>query len=69
MTPELKELMRQCGINFHQAGWPELERIAALVVERERCAKVCDKLARDGSNGNTIAIENRKLCAEIIRKG
>ena len=29
----IMELARDCGINFHQAGWPEIERFAALVRE------------------------------------
>lgn len=27
------EMARDCGINFHQAGWPELERFVELVRE------------------------------------
>ena len=30
------DLAKDCGINFHQAGWPELERFAALVRADER---------------------------------
>ena len=30
------ELARDCGINFHQAKWPELERFAGLVRAKER---------------------------------
>ena len=35
------KLAQSWGINFHQAGWPELERFAARVAaaEREACAK------------------------------
>lgn len=33
---EIMELARDCGINFHQAKWPELERFAELVREDER---------------------------------
>ena len=41
---DIIRMARDCGINFHQAGWPELERFAALVAaaEREVCAKVAD---------------------------
>ena len=45
---DIIKLARDCGINFHQAGWPELERLAALVAaaaraeEREACAKVVE---------------------------
>ena len=45
---DIIKLARDCGINFHQAGWPELERFAALVAaaaraeEREACAKVVE---------------------------
>ena len=44
MTREqIIRMARDCGINFHQAGWPELERFAALVAaaEREACAREC----------------------------
>jgi predicted deacylase len=47
MTQEdIIHMARDCGINFHQAGWPELERFAKLIAanaaaaEREACAKV-----------------------------
>lgn len=46
-------------------NWHFARAIEAAVAER--CAKVCDDLARAVSNGNTIAIEQRKLCAEAIR--
>ena len=37
MTREdIIRMARDCGINFHQAGWPELERFAALVAAAER---------------------------------
>jgi hypothetical protein len=38
------EMARSCGINFHQAGWPELERLVELVRadEREACAKIVE---------------------------
>lgn len=32
------ELAKECGINSHQAGWPELERLVALVRADERKA-------------------------------
>lgn len=32
----IMEMAPDCGINFHQAGWPELERFAALVRADER---------------------------------
>ena len=28
---DIIRMARDCRINFHQAGWPELERFAALV--------------------------------------
>ena len=44
----IMEMARDCGINFHQAGWPELERFAEQVraEEREACAKVCEDIGR-----------------------
>ena len=38
---DIIRIARDCGINFHQAGWPELERFAALVAaaEREACSR------------------------------
>ena len=37
MTREqIIRMARDCGINFHQAGWPELERFAALIAAAER---------------------------------
>lgn len=49
----IMELARDCGINFHQAGWPELERFAELVREDEAqkykldihsCGPTCTKI-------------------------
>ena len=55
---DIISMARDCGINFHQAGWPELERFAALVAvaEREACAKVADSMdpLQDGAIGNAI---------------
>ena len=44
----IMEMARDCGINFHQAGWPELERLVEQVRadEREACAKVCEDIGR-----------------------
>ena len=39
----IMEMARDCGINFHQAGWPELERFAALVREEAQRKPLTDK--------------------------
>jgi len=60
------ELARDCGINFHQAKWPELKRFAALVRadEREACAKLCDRMAQRTQDIRSAALES---AAENIR--
>ena len=57
------ELARDCGINFHQAGWPELERFAELVAssEREACAQLCEQYENDMGYGQP------QQCANAIR--
>ena len=49
----IMEMARDCGINFHQAGWPELERFAELMREDEAekykwdvhsCGPTCTKI-------------------------
>lgn len=51
----IMELARDCGINFHQARWPELERFAELVREdeREACAAKAEQV---GQHKNHIGI-------------
>ncbi len=48
----------------YRLGWND-----GAMMEREACAKVCERLADMVSNNNWVAIENRKLCATEIRKG
>jgi hypothetical protein len=45
-------MARDCGINFHQAGWPELERFAALVAAAERWAilELVDSYAKNNTD-------------------
>ena len=61
MTREdIIRMARNCGINFHQAGWPELERFAALV------AAAAIKDAPDYKMGyaDGVAAEN-EACAKV----
>jgi hypothetical protein len=53
MTQEdIIRMARDCGINFHQAGWPELERFAALVAAAERWAilELVDSYAKNNTD-------------------
>ncbi len=52
----IARMARSCGINFHQAGWPELERFAALVIE--------DFLKRSGQYLTNDASREAALTAE-----
>ena len=59
-------LARDCGINFHQAGWPELERFAELVREEA----IAETNARANASWTLmcekmVAIE-REACAELV---
>jgi hypothetical protein len=59
---DIIRMARACGINFHQAGWPELERFAALVeeAENEACAKVAEWVGQDKNHiGIAAAIRAR----------
>jgi hypothetical protein len=59
---DIIRMARDCGINFHQAGWPELERFAALVeeAENEACAKVAEWVGQDKNHiGIAAAIRAR----------
>lgn len=63
MTKEdIIRMARDCGINFHQAGWLELERFFYLAqeAEREACAKVADR-------HSTCANDNPNVIAAAIR--
>ena len=54
----IQEMARDCGINFHQAGWPELCRFAALVREEaqrkpltyEEITAISKQVAEGGPN-------------------
>ena len=69
------ELARDCGINFHQAKWPELERFAALVRadEREAIAQMFEgapalvQFAQNDQGGCLICGFTPKLVIETIR--
>ena len=71
----IMELARDCGINFHQAGWPELERFAELVREDEAqkykwdihsCGPTCTKI---GCVAVREAVQaEREACAELADK-
>lgn len=54
---DIIRMARDCGINFHQAGWPELERFARMVAaaEREMCAEIVSACC--------------EYCADTIRSG
>jgi hypothetical protein len=58
---DIIRMARACGINFHQAGWPELERFAALVeeAENEACAKAVDHILKEGGGTWGDAIRAR----------
>jgi len=63
MRNEIIEMARACGINFHQAGWPELERFfhIAQEYEREACAQVCDEMAAQDKTSNYYAVAARAI--------
>ena len=67
---DIIKLARDCGINFHQAGWPELERFASLVAAhtRETEFKPYWNNYRQGV-ADGAAAENEKLAAEAERNG
>lgn len=54
----IQEMARDCGINFHQAGWPELERFAVLVREgeRDRVLKILDDQGTWAHTGDLIEL-------------
>jgi hypothetical protein len=54
------------AIEDHWQTWQEAWQ-AATLAERERCAKVCDKLVNENRTiGRRLAVED---CAAAIRKG
>ena len=68
----IMEMARDCGINFHQAKWPELERFAELVREDEAekykwdvhsCGPTCTKI---GCVTVREAVQaEREACAKV----
>ncbi len=65
MNQEIIRMAKSCGINFHQAGWPELERFfhMAQETEREACAKVCEDIDSEYEGEDVLAT----WCAAAIR--
>ena len=59
---EIMEMARDCGINFHQAGWPELERFAELVRADERNRTWTQEHWTEYEN--SIAAAGREACAK-----
>ncbi|CAB4134225.1 hypothetical protein UFOVP272_35 [uncultured Caudovirales phage] len=62
----IMELARDCGINFHQAKWPELERFAELVREEA----IAEANARANASWTLmcekmVAIEREAIIQEI----
>ena len=68
------ELARDCGINFHQAKWPELERFAELVRTDERNSWPAEMEAMERQvNILTDALakakaDEREACAKLAEK-
>ena len=60
------ELARDCGINFHQAGWPELERFAELVREDERNRTWTQEHWTEYERN--IAAAEREACAKVCEE-
>jgi hypothetical protein len=60
------EMARSCGINFHQAGWPELERLVELVRadERNRTWTLSEWTEYERS----IAAAEREACAKVCEQ-
>ena len=62
----IMEMARDCGINFHQAGWPELERFAELVRADERNRTWTQEHWTEYEN--SIAAAEREACANIAHQ-
>ena len=60
---EIMEMARDCGINFHQAGWPELERLVELVRADERNRTWTQEHWTEYEN--SIAAAEREACAKV----
>jgi hypothetical protein len=71
----IMEMARDCGINFHQAKWPELERFAELVRADEAekykwdvhsCGPTCERYACVATREAVLA--EREACAQACEK-
>ena len=69
---DIISMARDCGINFHQARWPELERFAALVAVAERdrlkSAAECFRMCEHKGVCDEKAKSNETDCPAVLGK-
>lgn len=61
-------IAKSCGINFHQAGWPELERFAAVYVEdflKRSGQYLTNDASREAEIAKAVAAERKALLTGI----
>lgn len=72
MTPErARELAERFAFDYEELGVPAVNKLSAIILrvaaeERERCAKVCEKLSEHHMMSSG---QDALYCAESIREG
>ena len=76
----IMEMARDCGINFHQAGWPELERFAEQVREEAQAEEqrydrwlhvatmLLDRLAEDTAQRLRSVSSTSELVPNLVNR-